>query len=232
MFEDFKQLNNEIIKCNRCPRLVEFRSKVAREKRKQYLSQEYWGKAVTGFGDIKGQLLILGLAPAAHGANRTGRVFTGDRSAEFLFKCLKKAQISNNSKSENKYDGLVLKNTYITLALKCLPPNDKPTKNELNECSKFLKNELFLLNNIKVILTLGQIAFDSCLKFFDLPKKDFKFKHGAIYNIKNQMKMVSSYHPSPRNVNTGKIDEKKMTCLLKHISRSLKPHQKNDDVVL
>ena len=144
MFEDIKQLNNEIIKCNRCPRLVEFRSKVAREKRKQYLGQEYWGKAVTGFGDIKGQLLILGLAPAAHGANRTGRVFTGDRSAEFLFKCLKKAQISNNSKSENKYDGLVLKNTYITLALKCLPPDDKPTKNELNECSKFLKNELFL----------------------------------------------------------------------------------------
>ena len=135
------KLNKEIIKCNKCPRLVRFRKKIAKEKRKQYINEKYWGKPITGFGDIKGQILLVGLAPAAHGGNRTGRVFTGDKSADFLYKCLYKAKMSNLPTSENVNDGLRLYNVYLTTALKCVPPGDKPTPLELKTCFNYFRNK-------------------------------------------------------------------------------------------
>ena len=128
MNTNFTKLNNKVIKCKKCPRLVKFRKKIATKKRKQFINQTYWGKPITGFGDIKGRILFVGLAPAAHGGNRTGRVFTGDKSSDFLYKCLYKAKISNQNNSDHVKDGLKLNNAYITAALKCVPPGDKPLK--------------------------------------------------------------------------------------------------------
>lgn len=212
-----KILNKEIISCNKCIRLKDFREKIAYEKRKQFENENYWGKPVTGFGDMSSEIVMVGLAPAAHGGNRTGRVFTGDKSADFLFKCLHSAKFSNNSKSTHLNDGLILKNIYLTVALKCVPPFDKPTAKELTECFKFFHRELSMLKKLKIVVALGRIAFDSCLKFFDVRKKDFKFYHGAKYKINNNLTLVASYHPSPRNVNTKRIDEKKMVALLESL---------------
>ena len=210
-------LNKEIISCAKCKRLKNFREKIALEKRKQYENQNYWGKPITGFGDLNSEILMLGLAPAAHGGNRTGRVFTGDKSADFLFKCLYTAKFSNKSQSIHVNDGLVLKNIYLTVALKCVPPFDKPTTKELAECFKYLNRELNLLKRLKIVVALGQIAFDSCLKLFDLKKKNFKFYHGARYRINENIEIVASYHPSPRNVNTKRLNENKMVKLLRSL---------------
>ena len=160
------KLNNKITKCRQCERLVNFREKIATEKRRQYINQEYWGKPITGYGDINSQLLMIGLAPAAHGGNRTGRVFTGDKSADFLFKCLHKAGFANQSTSISRDDGLKLNNLYLTTALKCVPPEDKPTSKELTNCFYFFKKEIKLLKRSKIFLALGKIAFDACIKFF------------------------------------------------------------------
>lgn len=221
MYKDLEILKKNISSCYKCERLVAFRQEVAKKKRKQYKNEIYWGKPVSGFGDKNAELLIVGLAPAAHGANRTGRVFTGDRSADFLFKCLYNAKISNLKKSENIHDKLKLKNTYITLALKCLPPKDKPSTIELNNCLDFFKNELRLLKNIKFILALGKIAFDYCVKVLDLEKKKFKFIHSVIYNVNDSKKIMACYHPSPRNVNTKLINEKQMSDVFKKIRKNL-----------
>ena len=207
--------------CNKCPRLVKFRKKISTEKRKQYLKETYWGKPITGFGDQNGKILFVGLAPAAHGGTRTGRVFTGDRSSEFLYKCLYKANISNQPKSEYRDDGLKLKKAYITTALKCVPPGDKPKKNELKNCFKFFNSEICYLKNLKVIVALGKIAFDAC-KYFYKTKYNFNMKinfaHNKIYKLPNNIILVGCYHPSPRNVNTGRINEKKMTNLFKKVA--------------
>ena len=210
MSENLISLNKKIISCRNCKRLVDFREKIANDKRKQYLNENYWGKPVPGYGEKDAQILILGLAPAAHGANRTGRVFTGDKSSEFLFRCLHKSNISNKSNSINKDDLLKLNNTYITLALKCVPPNDKPTSNELKNCFKYFKEELDIFKNIKVIVALGKIAFDTCLVFFKLRKRDFLFKHGKEYLLNKKQFIIACYHPSPRNVNTKRLDEASM----------------------
>ena len=138
MNNKFKNFNNSIIKCSSCKRLVKFREKIAKEKRKQYINEKYWGKPITGFGDINAKLLFVGLAPAAHGGNRTGRVFTGDRSSDFLYKCLYKAKLSNQPNSDSLNDGLKLNKAFITTALKCVPPGDKPLKEELNTCFDLL----------------------------------------------------------------------------------------------
>ena len=184
-------------------------------KRKENSSRsKILGKPVTGFGDLESEILMVGLAPAAHGGNRTGRVFTGDKSADFLFECLHSANFSNKSKSIHVNDGLILKNIYLTVALKCVPPLDKPTADELTECFQYFQEELSMLKKLKTIVALGKIAFDSCLKFFNLKKKDFKFYHGAKYKILNNLVLVASYHPSPRNVNTKRLDKKKMVFLL------------------
>ena len=214
----FKNLNKTIIKCRKCPRLVKFIKKVTTEKRKQNINEVYWGKPVTGFGDTRAKLLILGLAPAAHGGTRTGRAFTGDKSGEFLFKCLNKAKISNQSTSENLNDGLKLKSTYITNIVKCVPPGDKPLNKELNNCSKYFDFEISNLMKLKIIITLGKVAFDNCLKFYkkkyNLDKK-FHFKHGKTYNLPGNVILIPSYHPSPRNVNTQLVSQKMMINLFR-----------------
>ena len=214
----FKNLNNTIVKCKKCPRLVKFIKKISTEKRKQNIDEVYWGKPVTGFGDINANLLILGLAPAAHGGTRTGRAFTGDKSGEFLFKCLHEAKIANHSTSENLKDGLKLKSTYITNILKCVPPGDKPTKEELNNCSKYFDLEITNLKKLKTIITLGKVAFDNCLKFYkkryNLNEK-YYFKHGNSYILPDKVTLIPSYHPSPRNVNTKLVSQKMLVDLFK-----------------
>ncbi|MDB2358797.1 uracil-DNA glycosylase [Candidatus Pelagibacter bacterium] len=214
----FKNLNNTIVKCKKCPRLVKFIKKITIEKRKQNINEVYWGKPVTGFGDTNAKLLILGLAPAAHGGTRTGRAFTGDKSGEFLFKCLHKAKIANQSTSENLKDGLKLNSTYITNILKCVPPSDKPLNKELNNCSEYFDLEISNLKKLKIIITLGKVAFDNCLKYYkkkyNLSKK-FSFKHGTSYILPDNIVLIPSYHPSPRNVNTKLISQRMMVDLFK-----------------
>jgi uracil-DNA glycosylase family 4 len=214
----FKKLNKTIIKCKQCPRLVDFIKKISTEKRKQNIHEKYWGKPVTGFGDINAKILILGLAPAAHGGTRTGRAFTGDKSGEFLFKCLYKAKIANQPISHNLNDGLKLKSTYITNILKCVPPDDKPQKNELDNCSLYFDSEISNLKRLKTIITLGKIAFDNCLKFYKNKynmNRIIHFKHGVSYLMPDNVILIACYHPSPRNVNTKLISEKMIVSLFK-----------------
>ena len=216
MNSQFLNLNNKIIKCNKCTRLVKFRNKISLEKRKKNINEIYWGKPVTGFGDSNGKILILGLAPAANGGTRTGRAFTGDKSGDFLFKCLHSAKISNQAFSNNIDDGLKLNSTYITNILKCVPPGDKPNLDELNNCSNFFSNEISELKNLKVIITLGKVAFDNCIKFYKkiypIDKKII-FKHGKKYRLPDGKFLIACYHPSPRNVNTKLINLAMMKSL-------------------
>ena len=201
----FKKLNKTIVKCKKCPRLTNFIKKISLEKRKQNFNEKYWGKPVTGFGDLNAKLMIVGLAPAAHGGTRTGRAFTGDKSGNFLFKSLFSVKISNQDFSENKDDGLKLKSTYITNILKCVPPGDKPMNEELSQCSNYFIKEIDYLKKIKVIVTLGKVAFDNCVKIykkkFNIDHK-FEFKHGKKYLLPDNKILIACYHPSPRNVNT------------------------------
>ena len=226
MTRALQKLNQEIIKCKQCKRLVFFRNKIAAEKRKQFINETYWGKPITGFGDYNARLLMIGLAPAAHGGNRTGRVFTGDRSADFLFKCLFKAKLANQSKSNYRNDGLKLYNMYLTAALKCVPPGDKPTANELKTCFVYFKREINLLSNVNTIVALGKIAFDACLNFykenFPIKNKDYVFSHGCKFKLPDNKVLVGCYHPSPRNVNTGRIDAQKMVLLLEEVKKIAK----------
>ena len=212
------KLNKLIIDCRQCERLVNFREKIATEKRKQYIDEEYWGKPITGYGDEKAKLLMVGLAPAAHGGNRTGRVFTGDKSADFLFKCLFEAGFCNQPISVDKKDGLLLDNLYLTTALKCVPPGDKPKNDELIKCSNYFISELEQLKKLKVIVALGKVAFDNCLKIykkkFNINKK-FEFKHGKKYLLPDNRILIACYHPSPRNVNTKVITPLMINSLFK-----------------
>ena len=208
-------LNDKIIKCKKCPRLINFSKKISKLKRKQNLGEIYWGKPVPGFGYINSKILILGLAPAAHGGTRTGRAFTGDKSGDFLFKCLYKANLSNQPISKSLDDGLKLKSIFITNILKCVPPEDKPRLKELRNCSTYFDTELENLKKLKLIITLGKVSFDNCIKYFKKKflienNKKFKFLHGKVFRITNKIRILSSYHPSPRNVNTGLINEKMM----------------------
>ncbi len=220
MLNKFENLNKKIIKCTKCKRLVAFRRKILKDKRKQYINEHYWGKPITGFGDQKSKILFVGLAPAAHGGTRTGRVFTGDKSSEFLYKCLYNVKISNQSTSTHINDGLKLKKAFITTALKCVPPGDKPLKTELDNCFNFFNQEINKLQNLKAIVALGKIAFDACVYFY---KSNYnfldkiKFGHDKIYKLPNNTLLIGCYHPSPRNVNTGRINEQKMTNLFKKV---------------
>ena len=204
----FKKLNKTIVNCKKCPRLTNFIKKISIEKRRQNINEKYWGKPVTGFGDSRAKLMIIGLAPAAHGGTRTGRAFTGDKSGDFLFKSLFSVKIANQNFSNNIKDGLILKSTYITNILKCVPPGDKPKNNELTSCSNYFVKELDYLKNLKVIVTLGKVAFDNCLKIY---KKRFRinqkisFKHNKKYLLPDGITLIACYHPSPRNVNTKVI---------------------------
>ena len=217
------KLNKTILKCKKCPRLSSFIKKISTEKRKQNITDKYWGKPVTGFGNNDAKLLILGLAPAAHGGTRTGRAFTGDKSGDFLFKCLYKAKISNQPYSLSLDDGLKLHSTYVTNILKCVPPGDKPKNEELNNCSNFFNVEISNLKKLKTIITLGKVAFDNCVKFYKKKYglcKKFKFIHGKSYSLPGNIKLLACYHPSPRNVNTKLISEKMIVDLFKKVKRA------------
>ncbi len=219
---NINNLNKTILKCKKCPRLVNFIKKISKEKRRQNINENYWGKPVTGFGDLNSKILIIGLAPAAHGGTRTGRAFTGDKSGDFLFKCLFKAKISNQSYSINLNDGLKLNSAYITNILKCVPPEDKPKIEELDNCSKYFDIEISSLKQLKTIIALGKVAFDNCVKFYK-KKYDFnekiKFVHGKSYTLPNNVKLVACYHPSPRNVNTKLISERMIVDLFKKVRK-------------
>ena len=221
----FKKLNKTIIKCKKCPRLINFSKKIALEKRKKNINEIYWGKPVTGFGDISAKLMIIGLAPAAHGGTRTGRAFTGDKSGDFLFKSLYSVKISNQDFSKNINDGLKLNSTYITNILKCVPPGDKPKNNELIRCSNYFIQELDYLKKLTVIVALGKVAFDNCLKIykkrFKINKK-FEFKHGKEYLLPDNKTLIASYHPSPRNVNTKVVTASMINQLFKKAKRIAK----------
>ena len=221
----FKKLNKTIVNCKKCPRLTNFIKKISIKKRKQNINEKYWGKPVTGFGDTNARLMIIGLAPAAHGGTRTGRAFTGDKSGDFLFKSLHSVKISNQSFSNNIKDGLILKSTYITNILKCVPPGDKPMKNELTSCSSYFFKELDYLKDLKVIVTLGKIAFDNCLKIY---KKRFKidqkisFKHNKKYLLPDGKILIACYHPSPRNVNTKVVTSSMINQLFRKAKKIAK----------
>ena len=221
----FKKLNKTIVKCKKCPRLTNFIKKISLEKRKQNFNEKYWGKPVTGFGDVNARLMIIGLAPAAHGGTRTGRAFTGDKSGDFLFKSLYSVKISNQDFSKNINDGLKLNSTYITNILKCVPPGDKPKNNELIRCSNYFIQELDYLKKLTVIVALGKVAFDNCLKIykkrFKINKK-FEFKHGKEYLLPDNKTLIASYHPSPRNVNTKVVTASMINQLFKKAKRIAK----------
>jgi uracil-DNA glycosylase family 4 len=197
-----EELNKKIILCRKCPRLVEWREEVAGVKRKAYKDAEYWGKPVPGFGDHKAHVLVVGLAPGAHGSNRTGRQFTGDASGGFLFPALHRAGFANQAAVESRGDGLILKDMYITASGRCAPPDNKPSPQELNNCQPYLEMELRILQP-KVIVCLGKIAFDRILKVFAL--RNLKFSHGAVYELTTDQWLLASYHPSQQNTLTGKL---------------------------
>lgn len=195
-------LNKKIIKCRKCLRLASYIHKISKEKVKRFQDQKYWGRPLTGFGDVKARLLIIGLAPAAHGGNRTGRMFTGDSSGDWLAKVLFTFGFANKPTSQKIDDGFQLIDTYITASARCAPPDNKPTREELNNCSPFLVEELKILYRVKVIICLGRIAFDTCCKILDM--KHVKFSHGAKFT-REKFIVICSYHPSRQNTQTGRL---------------------------
>jgi uracil-DNA glycosylase family 4 len=218
------RLNREVIACARCPRLVEYREKIAREKRRAYLSCDYWGKPVPGFGDPNARVLVLGLAPGAHGSNRTGRPFTGDASGKFMYPILYEAGFSNQPTATDRDDGLELKNLYITAAARCAPPDNKPLPQELINCSPYLDREMEGLKNLKVVVALGKIAFDAYLNYLKrrgllLSRGAYAFRHGAKYKMADGKTLLASYHPSNQNTQTGKLTRAMFGGIFKEAAR-------------
>jgi uracil-DNA glycosylase family 4 len=198
------KLNQQIIACRQCPRLVAWREQVARAKKREFREWEYWGRAVPSFGDPRAQVLIVGLAPGAHGANRTGRMFTGDSSGKWLYRALHKAGFANQATWERREDGLRLRDCYITAACHCAPPANKPLPAELATCGRFLREELDRLQQVRVVIALGKIAFEAYLKPRGL-KPRAAFAHNRVYDFRPVV--LASYHPSRQNTNTGKLTE-------------------------
>lgn len=211
------ELNQRIISCNRCSRLVMYREHIARVKTKRFKDWVYWGKPVTGFGDINARLLVIGLAPAAHGANRTGRMFTGDASGSWLVKALYEIGLANKPTSISADDGLTLKDVYITAVLRCAPPENKPLKEEVLNCIEYLQKELMLLNKVKVILTLGRIAFDTYARIIG---KRLDFRHGSIYRL-DGITLVASYHPSRQNTQTRRLTWESWMSIFRRVREEL-----------
>jgi uracil-DNA glycosylase family 4 len=205
-----EDLNREVIACARCPRLVAHRQEVARKKRRMYLNEDYWGRPLPGYGDPEAQVLIMGLAPAAHGGNRTGRMFTGDRSGDWLFETLYKSGFASSPISVRRDDGLTLRRAYITAAVRCAPPGNKPLPQERINCLPYLLRELALLRNVSIIVALGKIAFDGYLSArqqmgLEVPKPRPSFGHGATSLLPDGKTLVASYHPSQQNTQTGRL---------------------------
>jgi uracil-DNA glycosylase len=208
--ETLVQLNERIVDCVRCPRLRAHAGKVAREKRRAYIDWEYWGRPVPSFGDPAARVLALGLAPGAHGSNRTGRPFTGDGSGDFLFPVLHQAGFASQPTATRRDDGMQLNGLWITSVARCAPPGNKPTPEELRNCAPWLDAEMRLLKNLRVVVCLGRIAFDGLLaheaRIGKLPaRSSFIFVHGAEYTLPSGLVAIASYHPSLQNTNTGKL---------------------------
>jgi len=220
-----KNLQERVVSCRRCPGLIRHISAVARRKAPRYMSQEYWGKPLPSFGDPHAQLLIIGLAPAAHGGNRTGRMFTGDASGDWLIKALHEIGFANQTQSIRVNDGLKLRSAYITAIVRCAPPKNKPTNQEISNCSEYLVEELRLLKDVSVVLTLGRIAFDNYLRNIEMRKgRRPRFRHGYTYRLAgNAPLLVASYHPSKQNTQTGRLKWNMWLKVFENIRRGLGP---------
>ena len=220
------RLNQTIITCTRCARLVEYRERVAREKRAAYREWEYWGKPVPACGDPLARVLMVGLAPAAHGANRTGRMFTGDGSGDFLTPALYRAGFANQPTSTHKDDGLMLHDLYMAASAHCAPPDNRPTPQEIGNCRPYLVQHLRLLPNVQVILALGKIAFDNTLVALaqlgiEVPSPRPRFGHGAQYRLGAYI-LVASYHPSRQNTQTGRLTRSMFDTIFRQVHRNLR----------
>jgi len=224
--ESIAALNAEIVRCRKCPRLVMYREHVAKEKRRAFLAWEYWGKPVPGFGDPSAKLVILGLAPAAHGANRTGRMFTGDRSGDFLYQALYRTGFANQPTSKDRNDGLALKDVYISATLRCAPPANKPLPSELANCRPYWEADLAILRP-RAILALGGIAMRAYLGLLKSRGEisshaEFPFGHGVSYELPGDLpRLFASYHPSQQNTFTGKLTEEMLERVLLDICKFL-----------
>jgi uracil-DNA glycosylase family 4 len=203
--------NARIVECSKCPRLVRYRRRIAEEKVARFRNWNYWGRPVPGFGDPLAHVLIVGLAPAAHGGNRTGRVFTGDRSGDWLYRALFRAGFSNQPTSQSRHDGLRLTDAYIVAAVRCAPPGNHPTPAEFERCQPYLEGELRILANLQVVVVLGQVAMARFLRAWGatghaVPRPRPVFAHGCVYDL-SSVALVASYHPSQRNTQTGLLRE-------------------------
>ncbi|MBV9423755.1 MAG: uracil-DNA glycosylase [Solirubrobacterales bacterium] len=216
--DHLEALSREVVACRRCPRLVAWREEVAQAKRAAYMHEEYWGRPLPGFGDPSAKVLVLGLAPAAHGGNRTGRIFTGDRSGDWLFAALYRAGLANQPTSVARDDGLALSGCYITAAVRCAPPANRPLPSERDNCMPYLVRELSLLASVTVIVTLGGFAWDVALRTASalgaaIPRPRPRFGHGAAIDI-DRWTLIGCYHPSQQNTFTGKLTEAMMDQVL------------------
>jgi len=221
----FIVLNTEVIACRLCPRLVEYRERIGREKRRAYADQEYWARPVPGFGDPKARVLILGLAPGAHGSNRTGRPFTGDASGNFMYPILHRVGLASKPTAEHRGDGLSLKDCYITAAARCAPPDNKPLPAELANCASYLDRELAALRNLRVVVALGKIAFDAYLGHLKRSgvlarTTGLVFGHAKSYGLPNGITLLSSYHPSNQNTATGKLTAEMFEAVFRAAQRA------------
>jgi len=222
-----QQLNRQILRCRLCPRLVAWREQVAQEKVRRFYHEKYWGRPVTGFGDWKARLVVVGLAPAAHGANRTGRMFTGDSSGDWLYEALHRFGFASRPESMNRSDGLSLDGCYVTAAARCAPPANRPTAQELSNCSIFLQREFELLRCKRVLIALGHIAFRSCLQAWTttgcrLPARDtMNFAHLAEWDLAGGISLVASYHPSRQNTQTGRLTREMFHSVFRRASSLL-----------
>ncbi len=219
------ELNREIIACEKCPRLVAYRAQIARDKKRMYRNDAYWGKPIPGWGDPNARVFLVGLAPGAHGGNRTGRIFTGDSSGDFLFAALYRAGFANQPASVWRDDGLELIDTYIGAAARCAPPDNKPTPQEFTNCFPYLAREFELLKNVRVCIGLGAIAFGAILRVLEmrgieLPKPRPKFGHNVLYHIGSYV-VVGTYHPSRQNTNTGKLTAPMFDAVFENAKRAL-----------
>lgn len=218
-YQQFQILQREITTCTRCPRLREHCANVAQVKRRAYRNETYWGRPVPSFGDPSARLLILGLAPGAHGANRTGRMFTGDSSGDFLYRVLHATGFASQPLSRSMDDGLTLKDAYITASAHCAPPDNKPEQSEIAACRPFLETELKMLAGLKVVVALGRIAFDNYLRILKDQGKigarsSFVFAHHALHRTADDLPLlISSYHPSQQNTSTGKLTEEMLRAV-------------------
>ena len=229
MTDSLDKLNREVVACTKCPRLVDFRQHVAFTKRRMYQEWEYWGKPVQGFGDPQARVLIVGLAPAAHGGNRTGRMFTGDRSGDWVYGTLHKFDFASSSDSTDKEDGLSLKDVYITSVVRCVPPDNKPLPQEQTTCRPYLLRELALFSGLQIVVALGKIAFDGFLKAWSesgrpLPSPMPQFGHGKASALSKNVTLMASYHPSQRNTQTGRLT----TDMFEGIFASVRHHLRNE----